>query len=183
MPSTSSLLLGFIFSLVACCTKAKGKMSFFCRSTCNATRVFFCPSRNNVSRFVFLWSNKPKIFWSIILSVFVYVVYMNAFWGLGHDAVLVFPLVWFCCFYLNIYKSITSFMQPQTSNWKLNTDFVQDLLANCFCLWGKRFICTIRASWRVVVGVAVGSLFAYDGGATKRTWFRQKFFHVRSVCQ
>jgi hypothetical protein len=34
-----------------------------------------------------------------------------------------------------------------------------------------------------MIGVAVGSFFPYDGSTAKRAWFRQKFFHARSVCQ
>jgi len=183
MPSTSNLFFRFIFSLVARCAEAKGKVSLFCCSACNAACVFFCPSGNRMRISMLLRSDKPKIFNLVVLSVFVYVVYMYAFWGVGHNAVLILPLVWLCCFHLNIHKPIARFVQSFTSNRKADTNFVQDLFANRFCLGSERFVRAIWASWRVVIGVAVGSFFPYDGSTAKRAWFRQKFFHARSVYQ
>jgi len=183
MPSSSNLFFRFISSLVACCAEAKRKVSLFCCSACGAACVFFCPSGNYVRIPMLLRSNKPEIFNSIVLSVFVYVMYMYAFWGVGHNAMLIIPLVWLCCFYLNIHKSIARFVQSLASNRKADTNFVQDLLANRFYFRSERFVRAVWASWRVVIGVAVGSFFPYDGSTAKRTWFRQKFFHSHSVCQ
>lgn len=183
MPSTSNLFFGFVFSLVARCAKTKGEVAFFCRSAFNATRMLFCPRSNGMCITMLLWSNKLKIFKSVILGISVYVVYMYALWGIGYNSMLVLPFIWFCCFYPNIHKSLSRLVQPQTTNRKPDSNFFKHALAYSFYIWGKRFICAVGASRSVMVSIAVGAFFPYDGGAAKRAWFRQKFFHARSVCQ
>ena len=183
MPSKSNLFSRFIFSLVARCAKTKGEVAFFCCAAFNATRVFFCPRSDSVRIAMFLWCNKLKIVQSVILGVSIYVMYMDPFWGVGYNAMLVFPFIWFCCFYLNIHKPFSRLVQPQTTNRNLDSNFFKNAPAHSFYLWSKRFICAIGASGSVVVGIAVGALFPYDGGAAKRAWFGQKFFHAPSVCQ
>lgn len=183
MPSTSKLFFRFIFLLVARCAKTKGKMAFFCRSASNATRMSFCPRSYSMCITMLLWSNKLKIIKSVILGIFVYVVYMHSFWSVSYNSMLVLPFIWLCCFYLNIHKPFSRFVQPQTTNSKPDSNFLEYAPAYSFYLRIKRFICTVGASGSVVVGIAVNAFFPYDRGVAKRTRFGQKFFHAPSVCQ
>ena len=183
MPSTSNLFFRFIFSLAARCAKAKREVAFFCCPARNATCVFFCPSGDCVRVSMLLRGDKPKIFNPVVLSVFVYVMYVHTFWGVSYNSVFVLPLIWLCCFYLDVHKPVAGFMQSQTSDRKPDTDSIQNLFANCLYLWGECFVRAIWTSWRVVIGVAVRAFFPYDEGTAKRAKFGKKFFHARSVCQ
>lgn len=183
MPSTSSLFGRLVFSLVARCAEAKRKMAFFCCSAYNAAWVFFCPCSNSVRAAVLLRIDKQQVLNSVILCVFIYMMYVYAFWGVSHNSMFVLPFIWLCYFHLNVYKSFSRGMQSSAPNRKTDTNRIQNALTYRLNLWCKRFICAIRASWCVVVRIAVSAFFPYDRSTAKRAWFRQKFFHARIVCQ
>ena len=176
MPSTSNLFFKFVFSLVARCAEAKGKVAFFGCSAVYAAGVFFGPLLKRMLFAVGGGSNHDKIFEPVILGVSVFVVYMKTFWRICYDSVLVRPAVWLCDFYANIHQSILGFVEFFCANWKRHSNFIQHLLSNGFCFRCKRFIGTVRTSRRIMVSVAVKPLFAYDLSVAKRAQFEWKFF-------
>lgn len=176
MPSTSKLFLRLVLSLVARCAKAKGEVAFLGRSAVYAAYVFFGPLLERMFFAVGRWSDNDKVLKPVVLRVSVFVVYMQSFWRVCHDAVLIPPQVWFRNFYAHVNQPISGFVKFFCANRKQYSNFAQHLLSHSFGLWREGFVCAVRASWRVMVSVAVKPLFAYDLSVAKRAQFKQKFF-------
>ena len=176
MPSTSKLFLRLVLSLVARCAKAKGEVAFLGRSAVYAAYVFFRPLLERMFFAVSRWSNYDKVFKPVILCVSVFVVHMQSFWCTCHDTVLILPQVWLRNFYAHVNQPIPGFVKFFCADRKQHSNFVQHLPSHSFGFWCEGFVCAVRASWRVMVSIAVKPLFAYDLSIAKRAQFERKFF-------
>lgn len=176
MPSNSNLFVQLVFSLVARSAKAKGEVPLFCRSAANATCMLFGPLLKRVLFAVLGWCNQKKVFKAVVLGVTVLMVNVYAFWRARYPAMLVLPTVWLRNFYANVDQTIAGFMQFFCAYRKRYSNLGQHLMPHSFGFWRERFVCAVRTSWRVVIGVAVQPFLAYDLGAAKRAKFEWKFF-------
>lgn len=148
-----------------------------------AMSEFFCPLPQRMLSLVFFRGNNHEIFKSIICSISVDVMNLFAFFCVCAYSVFVFPFVWLFCFYHDIHKSFGRLVQCLGSNWDLLADFIQNSLSSGNNVRSKRLPCTIKASRRVMICVAVSPFFTHDWCATKRTRFGKKFFHTDTVYQ
>ena len=168
MPSSSSLLLGFVSSLVARCAEPKGKMSFFRCSTSNTAHILFRPLLKCVLFAVCRRSNNNKVLNSVILSVSVFMVYVQSFWSICYNAMFVLPFVWLCNFYTYIDRTISCFTQFLCSDGKLHADSGKYGFFGFYNAFSERFVRTIRTSWCIAIRIAVIAFFTYDWRVAKR---------------
>jgi len=171
VPSSSNLFLGIISSLVACCAEAKRKMSFFRCSTRNTAHVPSSPLLKFVLFAVRRRSNNNKILNSVILSIFVFMMYVQSFWSICYNAMFVLPLIWLGNFYTYIDRTVSCFTQFFCSNGKLNADSGKYGFFGFYNAFGERFVRTIRASWCITICIAVITFFTYDWRVAKRAQF------------
>ncbi len=179
----SSLFSLWVYTLITRCTQTVGKMSFFLRSTLRTADKMTRPLGNTVRFSVFFWGYQNKIFQSVILSVSIFMMYMNTFWSSSKNPMLVFPFVWFGNFYSYVDTTITCFVKTFTSHGKLYPNLIYNSLLSCFDFIGHCFICTVWAARSVVIGIAVNAFFTDNRNIAKRTWFSKKSFHTHIVCQ
>ena len=159
------------------------QMFFSCCSAIYATQKFTRPLRNNMGISMFLGCYQNKIVQTVVLSIAIFMMYMNTLWSICKNAMFVFPFIWLCNFYSNVNTSITSFMKTFASNWKLNANLIYNSFFGCFHLRRQSFICTIRAARSIMISIAVSPFFANNGIAAKWTLFSKKSFHARSIYQ
>lgn len=176
MPSSSNLFVQLVFSLVARSAKTKGEVPLFCCSAGNATGMFFGPLLERMLFAVLGWRDQKKVFKAVVLGVAVFMVNVHAFWRACYPAMLVLPLVWLSNFYANVNQSVLRLVQFFCTNGELHANLGQHGATRSLGGICKRFSGAVRASWCVVVSVAVRSLFAHNGRTTKRAEFEWKFF-------
>ena len=159
------------------------QMSFFCCFAIYATQKFTRPLRNNMGISMFLGCYQNKIVQTVVLSIAIFMMYMNTLWSICKNAMFVFPFIWLCNFYSNVNTSIAGFMKTLASNWKLNANLIYNSFFSCFCLFGQSFIGTIRTARGIMVSIAISPFFANNGISAKWTLFSKKSFHAHSIYQ
>ena len=181
MPSSS--FFRWVLSLVAGGTKPVRQMAFFGSTTSDTPAEVARPLRYSMFFTVLFWANQYQVTKAVVLRIPVYVVHMYSFWRICNNTMFVIPAVWLCNFYLYIRKTIAGFMQTGTTNRKFHTYLIQYAVPNLKNFRRKGLIRTISAAWGIMVRVPVSTFLSHNGDATKRTWFRSKFFHTPSVYQ
>lgn len=171
MPSSSNLFLGIVSSLVARCAEPEGKMAFFRCSTSNTARVLSGPLLKCMFFAVCRRGNNNKILNSVILSVAVFMVYVQSFWSICYNAMFVLPLVWLCNFYTYVDRTVSCLTQFLCSDWKLDADSGKHGFFGIYNAFCERFVRTIRTSWCIAIRIAVIAFFTYDWRVAKRAQF------------
>lgn len=176
MPSKSKLFFWLVFSLVARCAKAKREVALFCSSTGSTANVLSGPLLQCVLHSMRSRCDKRQIFNIVIKSISIFVMYVHTLGRVCYDSVLIFPFVWLCNFYAYIQQAVPRFVQSFSANRELFSYFRKNLLANVLCRFRECFSSALRATWCVVIGVAVKPFSPYDLRTAKRAKFKGKFF-------
>lgn len=158
-------------------------MPFCISTTSNATNKFKRPLSYAMNFFMFFWGYKQKIFQAIVLRIFIFMMYVNTFWGISKKTMLVFPFIWLCNFYFDVHTAISCFVQMLTANRKLHTDLIYNLLFNFFYFFSQCFIRTVWATRRIMISLAISAFLSHNRGVAKRAWFGKKSFHAIILCQ